>query len=573
MTEEENKKPLDLIFRRRAAYQVLSEVLSGTQLIQAMWMIEERDHAADRLTFLGIVGVTAELCGIENHIVSNLYLKLNKTLTSSDAELPADPYPEMLNFQGIKKSDSQQALSEALVQNQQSPVVGTTSSIFRAHDILGIVEKDLTNRTVYQIGQAVATEAKQHNCSTMIIARDNRNSSIELGQMLAQGILSTGLNVIDLGTVPISVLNFVIYHFDGRGGIMISGGHHASEYNGLKLVVAGEKLEGEKIQQIKQRIDTSNFVTGEPGILEKNSTFIDEYIGMICEDMHIINALKIVVDCGNGIASKIAIKLIQAIGCEVIELKQNKTASQTHGKLTDLIAMVQEHKADIGISFDNEGARFRAVDSQGEIIRPDRQMMLFAKTILASHPVGEIIHDTQNTGHLANYIGKCGGRPMLWKAGSASMKNQLKQTAAKLAGDMHGHIYFNDRWFGFDDALYAVCRLLEILSSESRPSSEILAELPVSLCSKSIIIKVNQGEGSNIIANLIKEADFPGEKTSTMDVLRIDFPEGWALIRTNISASSLVVHFEAPNTEMINTLQKQLKPLFLKINPDIELPY
>ncbi|MEE9397632.1 MAG: hypothetical protein V3V31_11540, partial [Methylococcales bacterium] len=256
--------PLDLVLRRRAAYMTLAEVLSGDLLIQAMWMIEERDQSADRLTFLGFVGVTAEIFGVDNHNVSILYIKLNKNLNLPHDDLPPDPLPEMLKFRGIIQSDAQLNVNISPSDTESTLIIDETSpSIYRDDGIFGKVEEDFTLATLYQIGQALASEAREYKCDTVIMARDGRNSSIGLGQSLAEGILSTGTKVIDLGAAPISVLYFVTHHFEGKTGVMVSGGHHPSQYNGLTMVVGGEILAGEKIQQLKQRIHNEDFIVGQ----------------------------------------------------------------------------------------------------------------------------------------------------------------------------------------------------------------------------------------------------------------------------------------------------------------------
>lgn len=573
----EDNLPLDLVLRRRATLLTLSEVLSGDTLLQAMWMIEDRDQLADRLTFLGIVGVTAEIFGIESQVITALYIKLNENLLRPSSELPVDPFPEMLSFRGIKQTNTEQS-SESKTDYFQPPVfTGTSSSIFRTHDLLGMVGESLTEEIIFQIGQALGSELVEHNCCSLIMAHDGRISSINLQQILAKGILSTGLDLTDLGAAPLPALNFITHHSKGKSGIMITCDHELNDYKGLKMVVAGEMLEGEKIQQIMKRIDNSDSWLDEEGTLEENNTFIEEYIGMICEDIHVNKPMKIVLD-SCGVAGTLSKKLMEAIGCEVIDLykdtsKNTLSEPNKHNGLASLASAVLEHQANIGFSFDHEGVRLRVIDSKGVVIRPDKQMMLFSKHILASAPTSEIIHDTQDSSPLAKLITKCKGRSLVWKTGSGFMRKQLIISGAKLAGDMHGHIYFYDRWFGFDDALYAACRMLEILSLDDLSSSDIFAELPESLQQAEITIELTENETRSIVEELIKKSSYPDGKVTNIDGLRVDFFDGWTLIRAGKTAFSLFFHFEAKSDEALDKIKNQLKLLLRQIKPDIKLPF
>ena len=355
------------------------------------------------------------------------------------------------------------------------------AAIFKAYDIRGIVGKTLTKEIVYDIGRAVGSEAKELGCKTVVVGRDGRISSPSLAEALSQGIVSTGCHVLDIGMAPTPILYFVVQHTDGRTGIMLTGSHNPSEYNGLKIMIKGETLSGSRIQQIKQRIDNNAFATGE-GSVEQNGMFVGEYIGTLCEDIQVTHKMKIVLDCGNGVAGDIAPVLLKTLGCEVIELfcEVNGNFPNHHPdpskpeNLADLIKAVKANNADLGLAFDGDGDRLGVVDSKGKIIWPDRQMMLFAKDVLAGKPGSEIIYDVKCSRHLPDQIVKYGGRPLMWKTGHSFMKAKLKETGAKLAGEMSGHIFFNDRWFGFDDAFYSAARLLQILSEDQRSSSEVL---------------------------------------------------------------------------------------------------
>lgn len=455
------------------------------------------------------------------------------------------------------------------------------AAIYRAYDIRGIVGKTLTKDSLYDIGRVLGSEAVERNCKSMVIARDGRNSSPALCKSLTQGILSTGTNVIDLGRVPTPVLYFVAHHHKGHTGAMITGSHNPADYNGVKIVLNGETLASEKIQEIKQRIDKAQFVTGIKGKLETNTSYINEYIGFITDDVHLVRPMKIVVDSGNGVAGELGPTLLRTIGCEVIELfcdidgnfpNHHPDPSQPEN-LLDLITAVQHYQADLGIAFDGDGDRLGIVDSNGKIIWPDRQMMLFSKHVLKSHPGAEIIYDVKCSRHLEDQIIKYGGRPLMWKTGHSLIKAKLRETGAKLAGEMSGHIFFNDRWFGFDDALYSAARMIEILSADTRSSSEVFADFPDSVNTPELNIDLPEGENFTFIKKLLETADFADGKITDLDGMRVDFPVGWGLVRASNTTPSLVIRFEADSKEKLSMIQDQFKKQMTQIKPDLAFPF
>lgn len=453
--------------------------------------------------------------------------------------------------------------------------------IFRAYDIRGIVGKTLTKEVVYDIGRALGTQAKDHDCKTIVVGRDGRISSPALAEALSKGIISTGLNVLDIGMVPTPVLYFVARHTEGRCGVMITGSHNPADYNGLKMVINGETLAGEKIQQLKNCVANQAYATDKPGSIEQNSQFSNEYLGVISEDIHIARPMTVVLDCGNGVAGELGPKLLKTLGCAVTELfcdidgtfPNHHPDPSNPRNLSELIATVKHYKADIGIAFDGDGDRLGVVDSSGKIIWPDRQMMLFAKDVLAGKPGSEIIYDVKCTRHLADQITKFGGRPTMWKTGHSLMKAKLKETGAKLAGEMSGHIFFNDRWFGFDDALYSAARLLEILSKDMRSSAEVFADFPDSINTPELNVALEEGENFAFIDSLFKAANFTDGKITDIDGMRVDFPNGWGLVRASNTTPSLVIRFEADSEAGMRSIQEQFRQLMKKIKPDIALPF
>ena len=454
-------------------------------------------------------------------------------------------------------------------------------SIFRAYDIRGIVDKNLTEEIVHDIGLAMGTMASKNGCQTIVLGRDGRVSSPLLANALAQGIIATGCNVMDIGMIPTPVLYFVTQHTDGRTGVMITGSHNPAEYNGLKIVLNGETLSGDKIQDIKQLILDKSFVISPSGQISQNNHYIDEYIGMIREDINIDRPMKIVIDAGNGVTGALGPLLFKNLDCDVIELHCDIDGSfpnhhpdpSNPENMDDLISAVKFYGADIGIAFDGDGDRLGVIDNAGKIIWPDRQMMLFAKDILAAKPGSEIIYDVKCSRHLTAQIAKYGGRGTMWKTGHSLMKAKLKETGAKLAGEMSGHIFFNDRWFGFDDALYSAARLLEILARDSRSSADVFAEFPDSINTPELSVPLKDNEKFAFVEALTSAADFANAKITTIDGLRVDFSNGWGLVRASNTTPSLVVRFEADTDEAMADIQAQFRTLMKKIKPDIELPF
>lgn len=454
-------------------------------------------------------------------------------------------------------------------------------AIYRAYDIRGIADKTLTRDIIYDIGRAIGSEALDLNISTLVIAQDGRLSSPALGKSLAEGILSTGVDLLDIGIVPTPVLYFVAYHHESHSGIMLTGSHNPAEYNGLKIVLAGETLAEDKILALKKRIDSNDFHKNSAGTLTENSMFTNEYIGIITDDIRIARPMKVVIDAGNGVAGELAPILLKTLGCEVIELfcDIDGTFPNHHpdpskpANLTDLISSVQHYKADIGIAFDGDGDRMGIIDSGGKIIWPDRQMMLFSKHILAKKPGSEIIYDVKCSRHLATEISANGGRPTMWKSGHSLIKAKVKQTSAVFAGELSGHLFFNDRWFGFDDGLYSASRLIEILSEDTRSSAEVFADLPDSPNTPELYIDLKEGENFAIMNQLMLNPDFPDGKITDIDGLRVDFSDGFGLVRASNTTPALVVRFEGDSQEALIRIQEQFRQLILQIKPQISLPF
>jgi len=443
-----------------------------------------------------------------------------------------------------------------------------------------VVGKALSKETVYDLGLAIGSEASEAGVKTIVVARDSRASSTDLLDGLTKGLASTGCKVLDLGKVPTPMLYFVAHHIEGRSGVMLTGGHNRPEYNGLKVLINGETWCGEKLQLLKQRIEEDDFVTATMGEIEHNNAYTEEYIGTICEDVRISRPLKVVIDCSNGVAGELAPALFKELGCEVIPLFcEVKETLRHHFEPThpdnfkELSATVCEQGADIGIALDGDGDRLGVVDNKGKIIWADRQMMLYAKQVLSIKPGSEVIYDVKCSRLLPAFIKKCGGRPVMWKTGHSFMKAKIKESVAILAGEMSGHIFFNDRWFGFDDALYSAARLLEILANDARSSSEVFADLPDSINTPELLIRLEEGQNTTFMTELIAKATFPEATLVMLDGLRVEFPDGWGLVRASNTTPYLMMRFEADTQEALQKIQQQFKVVMLKIKPDIVLPF
>lgn len=453
--------------------------------------------------------------------------------------------------------------------------------IFRAYDIRGIVGQALSEEMVFNIGRAVGSEAKEKNINSIVVGRDGRISSPALSESLSKGIISTGVNVLDIGLVPTPLVYFVAHHSEGKSGIVVTGSHNPAEYNGLKITLNGESYTDDKIQLIRQRIENNNYSTGKEGSISKNDMFVNEYIGIIDEKVHFERPMKVVVDCGNGAAGKVAPLLLKTIGCEVIEqycdidgtFPNHHPDPSKPENLSDLITAVQNHKADVGIAFDGDGDRFGVVDCKGKIIWPDRLMMLFAKDMLSLKPGAEIIYDVKCSRHLGEQIIENGGRPLMQRTGHSYMKTRVKETGAALAGEMSGHIIFNNCWFGFDDALFASVKLIEILSTDTRNSADVFSDFPDSINTPEIEIKLAEGENFAIMDKLFANAKFDNGKIIDIDGMRVDFSDGWGLVRASNTMPSLTLRFEADSVEGLQRIQSQFKELLLKIKPDIVIPF
>lgn len=451
--------------------------------------------------------------------------------------------------------------------------------IFRASDIRGIVKQNLTTDVVHAIGLAIGSEAQRRGQKQIIIARDGRLSSPTLITALFDGLLHSGRYVIDIGMVPTPMLYFATHWFESQCGVMLTGSHNPADYNGLKIVLGGATLMEGDIQRLYQRIIQRDFTFGAGAANEKEITA--DYIERIARDIKISRPLKIVVDAGNGVTGDIAPRLFRRLGCEVIELYCDIDGHFPHHhpdpsvaeNLRDLQQAVLQHQADIGFAFDGDGDRLGVVTNKGEIIWPDRQMMLFAQDVLSHNPGAPILFDVKCTRHLSQVITAAGGNPVMWKTGHALLKSKLREINAPLGGEMSGHIFFKERWYGFDDGLYAGARLLEILSRDTRSSSEVFRTFPDGINTQEIKIPMADEKKAEFMQRFIESVHFLGARITTIDGLRADFSDAWGLVRASNTSPYLTLRFEADTAENLALVQKLFRDQLLKIDESLEIPF
>ena len=458
-------------------------------------------------------------------------------------------------------------------------------TIFKAYDIRGIVATTLDASVARKIGSAFGRAALAKGEQRVVIGRDGRLSGPELASALAQGLQAAGVDVIDLGVVATPMVYFGTNVLDTRSGIMVTGSHNPPDYNGFKMVLAGEAIHGEAIQALYHSIVAHDGSDSAKDLATPGSYSTHDiraaYLERILGDVKLARPIKIAVDCGNGVAGAFAGDLFRGLGCEVIELFcdvdgnfPNHHPDPAHPEnLQDLIRCLAETDAEIGIAFDGDGDRLGVVTKDGQVIFPDRQLMLFAKDVLSRHPGEKILYDVKCTRHLAKWVTDNGGEPLMWKTGHSLVKAKMRETGAPLGGEMSGHIFFKDRWYGFDDGMYAGARLLELMSRESDPSA-VLNALPQSTSTPELQLKLNEGENFALIDKLQKEAQFPGsDQVITIDGLRVEYPDGFGLARSSNTTPVVVMRFEAENDSALARIQAEFKRVILAAKPDAVLPY
>ncbi|HVL59103.1 MAG TPA: phosphomannomutase/phosphoglucomutase [Burkholderiaceae bacterium] len=453
-------------------------------------------------------------------------------------------------------------------------------SIFKAYDVRGIVDDTLTEPAVRSIGAALGEQARAHRIGAIVVGRDGRLSGPRLAAALSDGIASTGVDVIDIGMVPTPVVYFATALTGTGSGVAVTGSHNPPEYNGLKMMIGGVTLYGDAIQDLRRSIANGTPAAAKRGSVSQRDV-ADEYLERIRSDVRLARPMKIAIDCGNGVAGVLAPRLYRELGCDVVELFcdvdgnfPNHHPDPAHPEnLQDLIRSLRETDAEIGLAFDGDGDRLGVVTKDGRIIFPDRQLMLFARDVLESRPGAQVIYDVKCTRKLGEWIRRYGGQPLMWRTGHSLIKAKLKETGAPLAGEMSGHVFFNDRWFGFDDGLYAGARLLEIVSKVSDPG-ELLNGLPDSLTTPELHVKLSEGESFALIERLQRDARFEGaDEVITIDGVRVEYRDGFGLARASNTTPVVVTRFEADTPEALERIKNDFRRAILAAKPDAKLPF
>ncbi|MHA6205600.1 phosphomannomutase/phosphoglucomutase [Dyella soli] len=455
-------------------------------------------------------------------------------------------------------------------------------SIFRAYDVRGVVGQSLNKDVARLLGQAIGSVMREKGLAETVVGRDGRLSGPELASALADGLREAGIDVIDIGAVPTPVVYYAAYRFNTGCGVAVTGSHNPPEYNGFKIVVGGETLAESAIKDLYRRIASNELSRGGKGNL-RHMDVVPDYVDRITSDVQAERRLKVVVDCGNGIPGAVAPQVLEGIGCEVIPLycdvdgtfpNHHPDPSDPHN-LEDLIFAVKQTGADLGVAFDGDGDRLGVVTREGEIIFPDRTLMLFARDVLSRQPGATIIYDVKCTGHLKGQILDAGGSPMMWRTGHSLIKARMRETGAELAGEMSGHFFFKERWYGFDDGIYACARLMEILAGDldERTPEAIFATCPKGVSTPELKVEMAEGEHYRFIEKFRQRATFGDATLTTIDGVRADWQDGWGLVRPSNTTPVLVLRFDADNEAALARIKKVFRDQLLAVDPALKLPF
>lgn len=466
-------------------------------------------------------------------------------------------------------------IAEAPAKEEISPV------IFRAYDIRGIVDDTLTEGAVEQIGKAIGTMAHEQGQQGIVVSRDGRLSSPMLGEALIKGLRSTGRDVIDIGVVPTPVLYFATYHLETGSGVMITGSHNAPEYNGLKIMLAGKTLSGDDITEIQSRASSGEFTNGQGDL--RHADISADYVRRISEDIPVAlgSSLKIVVDCGNGVAGTLAPQLLNAIGHDVVEMycdidgafpNHHPDPSQPEN-LQELIEKVKAESADIGFAFDGDGDRLGVVDAEGNIIWPDRQLMLLAKDVLSRNQGAPVIFDVKCSRYLKSIIETSGGEPLMWKTGHSFIKEKMKEVDAPLAGEMSGHIFFKERWYGFDDALYTAARFIEIFTNSKTAPTALFADLPEGVATPELRLPLEENQHGGFMEELAEKLATDNAEIIDIDGVRIEYADGWGLARPSNTSPYIILRFEGESETVLERIKTEFRDAIKQVVPDADVPF
>jgi phosphomannomutase / phosphoglucomutase len=457
--------------------------------------------------------------------------------------------------------------------------VSVPAEIFRTYDIRGVVGRSLTAALVRDIGRALGSMGRERGAPAFAVCRDGRLSGPELAAALADGLAAAGADVIDVGMAPTPIAYFAAHHLGTGSCVAVSGSHNPPAYNGLKIVIAGNTLYGDDIQEVRRRVESGNFLAGSGK--RRSADVLDAYVERIAGDVRIVRPFHIAVDCGNGVAGMLAPRLYRRLGCKVTELfcevdgnfpNHHPDPAQPEN-LVQLIETLASSSCELGLAFDGDGDRLGVVTKDGEVIFPDRQLMLLAKDVLARNPGAEIIYDVKSTRLLAPWIERYGGKPTIWKTGHSLIKAKLKESGALLAGEMSGHTFFKERWYGFDDALYGGARLLEILAREP-DANAVLKSLPNAPSTPELHWALDEGEPHALVQKLQASKPFPGaQRVLTIDGVRVEYADGFGLARASNTTPVIVIRFEADNSAALERIKTDFRAALQPLKPHAPLPY
>lgn len=515
--------------------------------------------------------------------IQKTYLRMGKLVGDTEAptldslgadilDINVDDDEDLLGFDEAPASDNDFTDEESTETPAETVKNAVPQHIFRAYDIRGLVEKDITNEVAQLIGQALGSEALDAGEDALIVGRDARTHSPLLTEYLVRGILSTGCNVINIGTVATPVVYFATETLECKSGVMVTASHNGPEYNGFKCVMQGRARTAEDIQALRTRIEQNRFYNGEG--TEKRHDIVNDYIDTIFADVALAGDVSVVIDAGNGVTGKIAPKLFEELGCEITCINCDLDGTfPNHGpdpskleNLQQVIEKVTETGADFGVAFDGDGDRLVVVTGSGQVIWPDRLLMLFAKDILSRNPGADVVYDVKCTRSINRVVTQFGGRPIMWKTGHAPMKAKIAETGALLGGEYSGHIFIKERWFGFDDGMYVAARLAEILSLAGESLDNLFEEFPELPHTNEILVPAAEGQKFEIIAALSESADFKDAKITTLDGIRIDFPNGWGIVRASNTSPNLTLRAEAQSDTELHDIKALLTRELRKID-------
>ncbi|HDY84027.1 MAG TPA: phosphomannomutase/phosphoglucomutase [Halieaceae bacterium] len=465
------------------------------------------------------------------------------------------------------------------VASESAGMEGFPQHIFRAYDIRGNAQDELSDELITGIARAIGSIAGEMHEQTLIVGCDGRTSSPRIKSALIRALMESGRDVVDIGMVPTPLLYFATRHLSCKSGVMVTGSHNPAQDNGLKIVLNQQTIATGGIRQIRDRVVRGEFSKGNGRMIRED--IAPAYMEEVVHDIAIAVPLKIVIDAGNGAAGTIAPHLFEELGCEVVPLycdvvgtfPNRPPDTSNEDNLADLVRVVQEQEADFGVAFDGDGDRLAVVTSSGRIVRSDVLLMIYAQDVVARNPGADVVFDVKCSRNLTKLITRHGGRPVLWKTGHAFMKEKMAETGALLGGEFSGHMFFGERWYGFDDGMYAAARLAEILSTHGDSLDDVIAELPASINTPEIIIPVAEQDKFSLIERIVNNADFSPGKINTMDGIRVDFTDGWGLVRASNTGAALTARFEADTEESLEVIMAEFRAQIALVEPDLELNF